>query len=104
MLIAVSDLLEGAEKLVSPPEMDKRMKAIWDAYSTVWMGCLNRIVGDCVGGPENLKRIQEHPNGGRAKARILQRVKKQHGEITPGTTATVEVEDILLEELGDEVT
>ncbi|KKL52399.1 hypothetical protein LCGC14_2285830 [marine sediment metagenome] len=102
LITAVSSILEGAEGLIPPQEMQARFAAAWQASAKVWQAEIPRIVGDCLGGPEEFERIRSHPNGGNVIGRILTRVREVHGDLTPGMVVDIEVGDILVEELGDE--
>lgn len=98
---AVATMLEGAESLIHPSEMDKRFKAAWEASAKLWTTEHNRIVRDCLGSQKELDRVRAHPNGRAAIVRILSRVKEIHGELTPGMSIDVDVGDILIDELGE---
>ena len=99
---AVSTMLEGAESLVHPTEMQKRFAGVWEAYAKMWTTEHNRIVRDCLGSQQEFDRVKNHPNGRTAIGRILNRVKEVHGELTPGMNVDVDVGDILdeLEEIA----
>lgn len=100
---AMSQMLEGAESLVHPAEMQKRFSRAWESYAGMWAGEHNRIVRDCLGGSQQeFERVRNHPNGKAAIGRILTRVKEVHGELTPGMEIDVNVGDILDDlELGN---
>lgn len=97
----VSRMLEGAEGLVHPTEMQKRFAGAWELYAKMWTTENKRIVRDCLGSQEEYDRIKGHPNGRSAIVRILSRVKEIHGELTPGMNVDVDVKDILMDELGE---
>ena len=98
---AVATMLEGAESLVHPTEMQKRFAGTWEAYAKMWSTEHNRILRDCLGSQKEFDRVRSHPNGRSAIGRILSRVKEIHGELSPGMSVNVDVGDILVDELGE---
>lgn len=95
-------MLEGAESLIHPTEMQKHFSAAWESYAVgVWAGEHNRIVRDCLGGSQKeFERVKAHPNGRAAIQRIISRVKEVHGELTPGMKVNdVDIGDILVDEI-----
>lgn len=98
---AVATMIEGVETLVSPQVMEKRFSAAWQAFAKICVAENNRILRDCLGSDEEFDRVKNHPNGGNALGRILRRVKDVHGELTPGMSIDVDIDDILADELGD---
>ncbi len=97
---AMASMLEGAETLAHPNEMQKRFSAAWHASAALWGTEHRRIFKDCLGGQEAYDRVKAHPNGNAALSRILSRVKETHGNITPGMSVNVDIGDILSDELG----
>ncbi len=99
---AVACMIDGAEGLRHPSEMQKRFAGAWAAYAKMWATEHNRIVRECLGGSQKeLERVKSHPNGRAAIGKILNRVKEVHGDLTPGMAINVNVGDILLEEITD---
>lgn len=92
---AVACMVDGAQKLVNPRVMQQRFQAAWTACAKLWMAENNRILKDCLG--DSFDTVCAHPNGRDAFGRILKRVKETHGELSPGMTVNVEVDDILEE-------
>lgn len=99
---AVAQIVEGAESLIHPTEMQKRFARAWESHAKMWLGEHDRIIRDCLGGSQKeFDRVRSHPNGGTAIRRILSRVKEVYGELTPGMKVDVNVSDILIDELGE---
>lgn len=98
---AMAKMIEGAESLVRPKEMQKRFSLAWETYAGMWKEEHNRIVRDCLGGQKEFDRVSNHPNGKAAFGRILNRVKEVHGTITAGMEIDIQVDDILIDELGE---
>lgn len=102
MTRAIASMVEGAETLVHPTEMQTRFAVAWQAYAKMWSGEHNRIIRDCLGSQAEFDRVKSHPNGRTAINRILQRVKEVHGKLTPGMEVNVSVDDILVDELTED--
>lgn len=101
LLRVIATVIEGAEDLLNPREMDKRFKAAWMTYARLYKSEHHRMMRDCLGGQAEFDRVNSHPNGHNALCRIMERILRTHGELKPGMVVDVEVGDILLEELGD---
>jgi len=98
---AIAALIEGAETLARPADMHGLFSEAWKASAKLWTTENNRIIQSCLG--DEYERVMNHPNGRNVKGRILSRVKEVHGNLTPGMIVDdVDVDDILLDELGDE--
>lgn len=98
---AIATIIEGAETLTRPQEMNKRFGSAWQAAAKIWSTETHRIILDCLGSEEEYQRISHHPNGHKTIKRILSRVKEVHGNLTPGMEIDVDIDDILIEELGE---
>lgn len=94
---AIAAMIEGAESLAHPLDMQKRNRVVWEAYSKMWLQAHDQIVKDCLGSQREFDRVKSHPEGKDAIARILSRVKEVHGELTPGMEVNVNVGDIIAE-------
>lgn len=98
---AIASMLEGAEGLVHPFEMNKRFAGAWRDYAKFYQEENHRILRDCLGGQKEYDRVRNHPNGRTAIQRIQGRIKEIHGGLTPGMEVNVDIGDILVDELGE---
>lgn len=98
---AIATMIEGAETLTQPIEMNKRFGRAWKSGAQIWSIENRRIVQDCLGGEEKYNEVRTHPNGNKTIRRILSRIKEVYGDLTPGMTVDVDVGDILVDELGE---
>lgn len=93
---AMATMIEGVESMATPKEMEKRFSRAWAAAAKVFVVSHQRIVRDCLGGQPELDRVINHPDARNIMARIVDRVREVHGELTPGMTVDdVDVADIL---------
>ena len=93
----IARLLDGITTLPLPTLVKKSFKEAWNRYARLWVVESNRMVLDALDGDANLfQHIKTHPKGNSIVTRILERAKSaQPGE-------QVNVEDILVEEMGDD--
>jgi len=94
-------VIEGVESLAHPQDMQERFSAAWSNFAKLWASENNRIIGNCVGGPQQLQSLKNHPKAEVILRRIVHRIVEQHGNFTPGMDVAVDVQDILLEETGE---
>lgn len=99
---SIAEMVEGAETLIHPAQMQKRFARGWESYARLWGGVHNQIIRDCLGSEEEFERVRNHPKGKTVICRILNRVKEVHGALTPGMEVDIDIDDILLDELGQE--
>ena len=99
---AIAEMVEGAEALIHPAQMQKRFARGWESYARLWAGVHNQVIRDCLGGEEEFERMRNHPRGKAVICRILNRVREVHGALTPGMEVDIDIDDILLDELGQE--
>jgi len=95
---AVARILEGAETLERPKEMQKRFSAAWKACASLVSSERQRIAKDALG--EDYERVMNHPNSLKIVGRVVRRVKDERGELSPDiVVGEINLEDIMAEEL-----
>lgn len=94
---AVAAMIDGAQTLTRPCKIQRHFQAAWEACAKLWVAENNRILRDCLGGQEGFDAVRAHPNGQNAFGRILKRVRDTHGDMSPGMTVEVKVDDILFD-------
>jgi len=102
---ALGKMLDGIDEAQSPTEMKATFDMAWRAYAKYWGAEHDRILMQALGNDEALvSKVKEHENGQRIVYRILERVKEKHGGINAEIDASsIEITDILVEEMDDEV-
>jgi hypothetical protein len=102
---ALGKMLDGLDAVQSPGEMKDNLNHAWNAYAKYWGYEHERLLLEALGNDEMLlNRIKEHENGRRIVNRIIDRVRKQHGGVisSEANASSVEITDILVEEIGED--
>jgi hypothetical protein len=95
-------MLDGLDVLITPQEMKTIFEQGLKEYLQVWAATNRRIVLQSLGDEMLWERVQRHRNGRSVVERILTRVRERHGGgLSSGLNVTVEVGDILSEEMPD---
>ena len=101
---ALGGMLDAVDDFTTPTEIKAAFDAAWQAYIRIWGAEHERVLSEALGNDELLlTKVKEHANGQRIVNRIIQRVKDSQGGINPQVTgSSIEVTDILLEEMSDD--
>ena len=98
---AMGQLLEGAEQLWHPRHMQTVCHVVMSAYAQLWGDEHRAAVIQALGSKTLFMQICRLPNCGIIVERILGRITAKYGQLRPGMTIDVAIDDILLDEIGD---
>lgn len=102
---AIAKIIDGLDEVQEPGEIKKAFNAAWRSYIDFWGHEHKRLLCQALGNDAMLvDRVKEHKNGQRIINRILDRIKESNGgTISTGiNAASVDIVDILQDEMGDE--
>jgi len=98
---AMGAALDGAAQLAHPEHMHRVFTAAWRAYAQLWNDEYQNALIEALGSRKLFGQIAALPNSKEIFRQIIERIEATNGPIGPGLVVDVNIDDILMNEVGD---